>query len=188
MKTSFFTGDAGGRKQDFSDSDKRFAENIGVTFYTPDQIFYPLRNLTTDRQVDEVILPKGKNMVLFVGAPGTGKSTYYEKNLKDKGYVHINQDELKTKAKMLKSTRDNMKVDKNIVIDATNPGQKRREEFYELAKKNDYNVTVIYFVRDGRGWNKLRAEPVPNVAYGVFYKYLDEPTPENTPGTLYELG
>ena len=44
---SFFCGDAAGRlasqkvngKKDFSDSDKKFAENIGLPFYVPEQIF-----------------------------------------------------------------------------------------------------------------------------------------------------
>jgi bifunctional polynucleotide phosphatase/kinase len=36
---SFFVGDAAGRKKDHSDSDKKFAENCGVTFYTEDEFF-----------------------------------------------------------------------------------------------------------------------------------------------------
>eukprot|EP00041_Stephanoeca_diplocostata_P013628 m.240111 g.240111 ORF g.240111 m.240111 type:complete len:456 (-) comp19409_c0_seq1:461-1828(-) len=37
--TSFYVGDAAGRPSDFSDSDKKFAENIGVKFYTDDKYF-----------------------------------------------------------------------------------------------------------------------------------------------------
>lgn len=36
---SFFIGDALGRKSDFSDSDKVFAENIGVVIYPPEKVF-----------------------------------------------------------------------------------------------------------------------------------------------------
>ena len=36
---SFYVGDAAGRKKDFSDSDLKFAENIGITFYTPEEYF-----------------------------------------------------------------------------------------------------------------------------------------------------
>jgi len=36
---SFYVGDAAGRKNDFSDSDLKFAENIGITFYTPEEYF-----------------------------------------------------------------------------------------------------------------------------------------------------
>ncbi len=36
---ALYVGDAAGRPSDFSDSDKRFAENIGIQFYLPEQIF-----------------------------------------------------------------------------------------------------------------------------------------------------
>ncbi|KAJ5072582.1 bifunctional polynucleotide phosphatase/kinase [Anaeramoeba ignava] len=39
LKKSFFVGDAAGRKKDFSNSDLKFAENIGIEFYTPEQFF-----------------------------------------------------------------------------------------------------------------------------------------------------
>ena len=38
-KNSFYCGDAAGRKKDFSNSDKKFAENIGIKFYLPEEIF-----------------------------------------------------------------------------------------------------------------------------------------------------
>lgn len=38
-KNSFYCGDAAGRKNDFSDSDKKFAKNIGIEFYIPEKIF-----------------------------------------------------------------------------------------------------------------------------------------------------
>jgi len=39
IKAAFYCGDAAGRPGDFSDSDLIFAKNIGVPFYTPEQIF-----------------------------------------------------------------------------------------------------------------------------------------------------
>lgn len=39
MKKSFFVGDAAGREGDFLDSDKKFAENIGILFEVPDTFF-----------------------------------------------------------------------------------------------------------------------------------------------------
>ncbi|QRG37111.1 DNA 3'-phosphatase [Candidozyma auris] len=36
---SFYVGDAAGREQDFSDSDKKFAEAIGLPFYTPEEFY-----------------------------------------------------------------------------------------------------------------------------------------------------
>lgn len=36
---SFFVGDAAGRKKDHGSSDKEFAENCGLKFYTEDEFF-----------------------------------------------------------------------------------------------------------------------------------------------------
>lgn len=36
---SFYVGDAAGREHDFSDSDKVFAENVGIRFFTPEEYF-----------------------------------------------------------------------------------------------------------------------------------------------------
>jgi bifunctional polynucleotide phosphatase/kinase len=37
---SFYCGDAAGRVNDFSDSDKEFAKNIGIKFYIPEEVFH----------------------------------------------------------------------------------------------------------------------------------------------------
>lgn len=39
IEAAFYCGDAAGRTGDFSDSDLKFAENIGIKFYTPEEIF-----------------------------------------------------------------------------------------------------------------------------------------------------
>lgn len=39
MENSFYVGDAAGREHDFLDSDKKFAENIPLTFKTPEEFF-----------------------------------------------------------------------------------------------------------------------------------------------------
>ena len=39
LSSAFYCGDAAGRKSDFSDSDLQFANNIGIKFYTPEEIF-----------------------------------------------------------------------------------------------------------------------------------------------------
>ena len=37
-KNSFYCGDAAGRYKDFSDNDKKFADNIGIQFYLPGEV------------------------------------------------------------------------------------------------------------------------------------------------------
>lgn len=40
INLSFFTGDSAGRKHDTSSNDKNFAANIGLKFYTPEEMFF----------------------------------------------------------------------------------------------------------------------------------------------------
>lgn len=39
MTNALYVGDAAGRQGDISDSDKRFAENVGIAFHTPEEYF-----------------------------------------------------------------------------------------------------------------------------------------------------
>jgi bifunctional polynucleotide phosphatase/kinase len=40
--TSFFVGDAAGRADDFASTDRKFALNVGVQFYTPEVGLIPI--------------------------------------------------------------------------------------------------------------------------------------------------
>lgn len=176
IKYAFYVGDALGRPQDFSDSDKKFAENIGIPYFPPEDIF----------PTDIVKLPKGKFLVITVGAPGTGKSTYVQRYFPD--YYIISSDKFKSnKKKIVKELEIQLKLNTSgIVIDATNPTQEGREVYYSLAEKYGYTPVVLYFVRDGYGWNKLRTiDKVPDMGYNMFFSRLVPPTQENTPGKLF---
>lgn len=189
ISSAFYVGDAAGRPQDFSNSDMLFAQNVGIPFYTPEQIFPSIERIKPLPRisVNNIDIPNDRTMVLFVGMPGSGKSTYYQTKLAPLGFVHANQDILGTKAKVLSLAKNSMEKGLNVCIDATNPGQDRRQEFYNLAIRYNYNIIVIYFVRNGIGFNKLREKPVPTIAYNTYYKYLIEPTYENTQGSLYQV-
>jgi bifunctional polynucleotide phosphatase/kinase len=173
----YYVGDALGRPQDFSDSDKLFAENCGVRYIEPEKVF-------------KQKVPKfetGKQLVVFIGMPGSGKTSFYKKHLKGLGYVHANQDTLKTVAVVKRVTKAAMQEGKPVCLDGTNPALHKRQVFYDLAKTNGYQISIVYFIRDGQGWNKLRTKPVPTIAYHMYFKYLDPPTLENTPGKIYRI-
>jgi bifunctional polynucleotide phosphatase/kinase len=184
-RSSFYTGDAAGRPQDYDDNDRQFAHNAGLSFFVPEDIFpqtmipNPHRHLKTSR----VDLPSTQNMLIFVGMPGAGKSTFYRKYLDHRGYRHANQDVLKTKAKVLEMVRGNLANGQSVVVDATNPTLEGRRQFLDLAIEYQVPTMIIYFVGDGHGWNKLRgtpvdptSKPVPSIAYSMYYKQLVEPT------------
>jgi bifunctional polynucleotide phosphatase/kinase len=178
VKKLIFVGDALGRPQDFSDSDVIFGKNISTLteIYTPEDFF-------GQSEVPKFILLK--ELVIFVGAAGTGKSSYYKNNLYD--HIHIEQDKIGSRAKVFKELTKSLNTGKSIVIDSTNPSLEGREEYYKLAKDYNYTIKVLYFVKNGTGFNKLRPKPVPTIAYHIFYKKLDPPTVENTPGELFYI-
>jgi bifunctional polynucleotide phosphatase/kinase len=163
----FFVGDAAGRPQDFSDSDLKWAQNIGIPFYTPEE-FFPAQIPTPPRE--------GKQLILLQGMSGAGKSSFYQQYLQPLGYAHINKDTLKDKRRVLRATEMAMQAGQKIAIDETNPTRAGRAEFLELARRYGYSASIYYLVRNGIEWNKLRARPVPDVAYHTYFKYLEEPS------------
>lgn len=59
-------------------------------------------------------------LVLFVGYPSIGKSTFYKKHFAPKGYVHVNQDTLKSVSKCLALVRESVKKGKSCVVGEIN--------------------------------------------------------------------
>jgi len=175
VKEAFYIGDAAGRPGDFSDSDKVFAANLGIPFQTPEE-FFPsvLPPITNDRK-----------LVILMGMPGSGKSTFYQTHLKPLGYTYISQDELKTKDRVLTALKKAVLTGKPIAIDATNPTRAGRAEYINVARANGYTVDIIYLVRNGEEANKLRSTPVPNIAYNMYFSRLDVPTAEEA-AAIYE--
>lgn len=118
---SIFIGDAGGRTaqlkgatavpKDFSCSDRNFATNVGIAYQTPEEFFLGEKPRDFARDFDLQHYPYAssdpaetallfekknpKDIVLFCGSPGAGKSTFFWKYLKPLGYERVNQDTLK---------------------------------------------------------------------------------------------
>ena len=170
---AFYVGDAAGRPTDHSDSDRLFAENIGLEFLTPEEIFPNNKVEISDTQA----------MFIFVGMPGSKKSTFYHDNLST--WAHAEQDTLKTQAKMIKFIKEALNRGESVAVDATNPNIAKRKEYIDLAK--DIPVLIIYFVANGQDFNKLRANPVPSIAYNKYYSALEEPSFETDGVPVVEL-
>jgi bifunctional polynucleotide phosphatase/kinase len=91
---SFFVGDAAGRMNDFASTDRKWAVNIGIPFYTPEEYFLQLPSAPYNLPGFHVsslpklpsldpptakILPDtaGTELVVFLGFPCLGKSTFF---------------------------------------------------------------------------------------------------------------
>lgn len=170
----FFVGDAGGRlplpaadgrkavAKDFSCSDRNFAHNIGIKYETPEEFFlgeqprefqrdfdltsYP-KSIPTEEGQSPVLFEKtnDKDVVLFCGPPGAGKSTFYWRYLKPLGYERVNQDNLKTKDKCLKVAKEHLEEGDSVAVDNTNADPETRSQWVELAKKYRVPIRCLWF-------------------------------------------
>lgn len=215
-KKSFYCGDAGGRisssifkkkiyptslKGDFSDTDIKFALNIGINFITPEELLlvntpkmvYKLSGIDPKKLLEELeeqpeyhFHPRKKELIILVGIPGSGKTEFYKKYIAPYKYVHINQDICKTKVKCLKLAKVAFEKGKSVVVDATNPDVLSRMQYTSLAKKYGYKhiraIIMDTSIDIAKHLNNVRhvysngnIPKITNIAYGVFRKNFVRP-------------
>ena len=196
---SIYVGDAAGRenfttlakrKKDFSCADRKFALNLGVSFFTPEEFylkdkpqpfslgnaFNPHINVSVDDTYRDHSSTE-QEMIINVGPPGSGKTTFSKKM---KNYEHISADYGGTPAKCKKC----LKAGKSVIIDNTNATIKARGEYIKIAQQFKIKIRCFYFVmsieqakhlnavRDIMGSDK---KLVPTVAYTMFKKKFIKP-------------
>lgn len=239
---SFFCGDAAGRisdsifkkkiyptsskRGDFSDTDRKFALNIGIDFLTPEDFFLddspkmtykmlgfnPVKfleilndnesnndtvqiELNIDINKTEVIdittneykfVPRKRELIIMVAPAGSGKTHFVNKFILPHGYIHVNQDTCKTKAKCLEMAGKLLKEKKSVVIDNTNPDVMTRMDYTTLAQENGYKHiraiilntpdTIAKHLNNTRHVYTDGAIPKINkIAYSIFKKKYIKP-------------
>ncbi|WVR08641.1 polynucleotide kinase 3'-phosphatase [Kwoniella sp. DSM 27419] len=174
LERSVFVGDAAGRAaatgqfRDHSDTDYKFALNTGLKFVTPEEHFlgYPrpkfpeppngflpakLANLGRLPHVvpshTPIVPPRDKmEIVVFVGPPASGKSSFYRKHFQPEGYEHINQDTLGNRDRCLRIAEAALTAGKRIVVDNTNRNKETRAYWVRLASKLDLPIRLFHFL------------------------------------------
>jgi len=176
---SFYCGDALGRSADWSDSDKQFADNIGINIKQPEEIFHFADTQKVSHSRENFINDR-QEMIIMTGYPGSGKSTFIRQHFNNK-YKVISGDELKTIKKIIDSTRKVLNENHSVIIDATNPSKKRRAEFIEIAKEFKIPVKCIYIttsLEESQYRNNERSKNgngVPKIVYNIYKKNFEEP-------------
>ncbi|XP_044137547.1 bifunctional polynucleotide phosphatase/kinase [Bufo gargarizans] len=165
-----YVGDAAGRpanwapdrkKKDFSCSDRLFALNIGIQFYTPEEYFLGWKKATFQLPTfnPKALDPNGRlydpptsslvsssqEVVVTVGFPAAGKSTFVKEHLVSKGYASANRDTLGTWQKCVSACEEAVKNGKSIVVDNTNPDVESRSRYISCAQKAGIPVRCFFF-------------------------------------------
>ena len=129
-----------------------------------------------------------KQAIIFMGIQASGKTTFYEQMLADKGYTHISLDVLHTRNRedlLLAECLDN---GRSFVVDNTNPEISVREKYIKKAKEYGYQVIGIFFqskVRDCMRRNEQRGLKVPQEAIACTSNNLQLPSLDEGFDELY---
>lgn len=203
LKQSFFVGDAAGRaenwapgkRKDFSCSDRTFAANIGIDFFTPEEFFLkqnpapfewpkfipnnlnhnaPLLNPPNAKPLSEI-----QEVIVLVGYPASGKTTFVRNHLAPQGYVHVNRDHLGTWQKCVSACQEALLRGKSVVIDNTSPTKEVRRRYIDCAKQAKIQIRCFLFdvsLEHALHNNKVREmtnkeASYKHVGYSAFVKY-----------------
>jgi len=167
---SLFIGDAAGRqytksKADFASTDRKWAQNVGLAFWTPEEFFLKLPRhenytmpgfhvsslpnlpLVTPTSSPIIPTPRKQEVVLFVGYPCLGKTSFFKRYFQSEDYLHINQDTLKSRDKCVKAVKNALESEHSCVIDNTNRDAATRKAYLDLCRA--HNVSSRCFVFTG---------------------------------------
>ncbi|ROL49953.1 Bifunctional polynucleotide phosphatase/kinase [Anabarilius grahami] len=159
VSQSFYVGDAAGRpanwapgkkKKDFSCSDRLFALNIGLQFYTPEEYFlgwkpaqYSLPELDPRKMdskmhlydpPDTSLTSTKQEVIVAVGFPGSGKSTFFQTHIIPKGYAYVNRDMLGSWQHCVSACERALKEGQSVVVDNTNPDPESRKRYVDASQ------------------------------------------------------
>lgn len=159
LNQSIYVGDAAGRppnwapghkKKDFSCSDRLFALNAGLPFRTPEEYFlgwkeapfslpdFDPRALDPKARLydppDASLTSSSPELVLTVGFPAAGKSTFVKQHLVPAGYAYANRDSLGSWQKCVAVCQSALQAGKSVVVDNTNPDLESRCRYTDCAK------------------------------------------------------
>ena len=125
-------------------------------------------------------------MVINMGPPGSGKSTFCKNYLPN--FVRVNNDEYNGNSKKsLQKAKQAISDGKNLVIDNTNRDVKTRKDYINQAEKQGYEIYAFYFKMEKVNaifWDNLRlnnetrkhiSKRVGPIPVHTWYKNFEKP-------------
>ncbi|XP_077579214.1 bifunctional polynucleotide phosphatase/kinase [Stigmatopora nigra] len=167
---SFYVGDAAGRpenwapgkkKKDFSCSDRLFALNLNLLFHTPEEYFLGWKSASYNlpqfdpRKLDSTarlfdppsasLTSSKTEIVVAVGFPASGKSTFFHTHIIPKGYVYVNRDALGSWKSCVVACEQALKEGRSVAVDNTNPDLESRKRYVDVAKAAGVSCRCFHF-------------------------------------------
>ncbi len=194
-----YCGDAAGRDCDHGDCDRKFAINCGLEFSSPEVLFgdrclsddaeryriapppaiptpVPLPPLPTSRKFGRA------RIVLLVGPPGCGKSTFARTSPALADHAIVSRDELGTVPKCIYAVKTGIVSHGAVVMDATNPSAEGRREYVRIARDLEIPIYCVVFatpidlcIHLAGVRCYLGGGHIPQVAYTLYRKKFDPP-------------
>lgn len=124
-------------------------------------------------------IPTEKTMIILVGQPGCGKTTYANQ-LQKHGFIIINENECRLIKSGLVKSIDNLKNIlesdiKGVVIDSNNCKHIDREYFANIAKNLKIKVIIHWITKPGFRFNNNRLQKTPEIELETYSTNLESP-------------
>ena len=192
----YYIGDAFGRKNDFSDTDVKYALNCGFKFKTPEVFFrikgsdksgnitYPQINYFDQSEQDElfgelekIIKTHKKVLIITIGLPASGKSFIRKELIKRfPQFAYSNNDDINNKVQsrmLIKkiSTEYDFIIDDNtnLLKDDRDSKLKQFDSYYKIGIWFDYDLEVCWHLN----WMRMYwfgSKLLPKVTYYTLRK------------------
>lgn len=158
---------------DFSNDDLLFSIKLQIKFYTPEMLFKgekqnfkAVKGVIVDESLEvevakdsakdqadtdlksvykQISQSKVQEMIILVGSPGSGKSTFWRQYLKDL-YHRVNNDDLGSSKKSESLCLEILKGAASVVVDNTNSKLENRATYIKMAQNEGIKqIRCLYF-------------------------------------------
>ena len=87
----------------------------------------------------------GPMLLLFIGIPASGKSTFYRRVLADRNLDYVSLDELRTRARERAAFGAALAARRSVAVDNTNVTKALRARYLAPAKAAGYRTAGLFF-------------------------------------------
>jgi bifunctional polynucleotide phosphatase/kinase len=197
-----YIGDADGHADAFAASDAQFADSIGAAFRRPQYFFggelpksWPLPKHPAEAWLKGAesfgavpsfkALSEKPTLVVLVGPPGSGKTTWAAAFAERTKSVHVSNDLKQTAKAQQRALLAALEAGRSSVVDNTSPSKKARKPYLEQARRLGARcVAIVWQPPEGLAEHLERVrslvlhtkEPIPKIGFTLFRKNYEAPT------------